>query len=60
MENAKNDAPGAPSANGGLDTSSLSRLTAPPAPQVAHQGSCQSWSWQIVTHIMLKSLGSMQ
>lgn len=29
MENAKNHAPGAPSANGDLDSSSLSNLTAP-------------------------------
>lgn len=29
MENAKNGAPGAPSANKGLETSSLSRLAAP-------------------------------
>lgn len=32
MANAKNDAPGAPSANGGLDPSGLSHFTASPPP----------------------------
>lgn len=61
MANAKSDALGACLADGGLDTSSLSHLTASSPPPLADQGSCcQSWSWQAITHTVLKSVGSVQ